>query len=78
MPETMLDRDPIYLFLCHLEWRKHRRIAAYHELLAALDDHDPDIRQLAEDLIRRGSLYPRTREEHLKISAATMQHSGNE
>jgi len=78
MPETMPDRDPIYLFLCHLEWRKHRRIAAYHELIAALDDHDPAIRKLAEDLIRRGSPRTRTREEHLQNSAATTQDCWNE
>ena len=49
----MPDRDPIYLFLCHLEWRKYRHVAAYNQLLAALDDVNLAIRQLAERLIQR-------------------------
>ncbi len=48
-------RDPIYLFACHLEWRDHRDVSAYHELVAALDDFDPQIRCLAEMLLHRTS-----------------------
>jgi len=49
----MTDRDPLYLFLCCLEWRSHGRLAAYNELVAALDDSDPAIRELAATLIYR-------------------------
>jgi len=41
-----------------LEWRTKRNLAAYQELLAALDDHDGDIRRLAESLLRRSSPRP--------------------
>ena len=51
-------RDPLYLFACHLEWRNRRNLEAHEELVAALDDHDRDIRQLAELLLHRSS--PRT------------------
>jgi len=54
----MSDRDPLYLFLCHLEWRKHRNVPAYVELIAALDDRDPAIRELAQVLIHRRSPRP--------------------
>ena len=47
----MFDRDPLYLFLCHLEWRNRHNLAAYNELVAALDDGEPAIRELAQDLI---------------------------
>ena len=49
--------DPIYLFACHLEWRDHRKLSAYHELLAALDDGDENIRLVAEKLLHRSSLH---------------------
>ena len=39
----MSDRDPLYLFLCHLEWRNRHNLAAYNELVAALDDGEPAI-----------------------------------
>jgi len=55
----MTDRDPLYLFLCHLEWRNHGLLSAYTELVAALDDSDPAIRALAESLIRRCAPRPK-------------------
>ena len=58
----MSDRDPLYLFLCHLEWRNRHNLAAYNELVAALDDGEPAIRELAQDLIHRQSPRP-TRSE---------------
>ena len=55
----MSDRDPLYLFLCHLEWRNRGALSAYAELVAALSDSDPAIRALAEDLIVRCSHRPK-------------------
>ena len=49
------DRDPLYLFLCHLEWRNRHNLAAYNELVAALDGGEPAIRELARNLIHRQS-----------------------
>ena len=54
----MSDRDSLYLFLCHMEWRNRRNLAAYNELVAALDDSEPAIRELAQDLIHRQSPRP--------------------
>ena len=54
----MPDRDPLYLFLCHLEWKNRRHLAPYNELVAALDDRDPAIRELAQHLIHRRSPRP--------------------
>ena len=51
-------RDPLYLFACHLEWRDRRNLEAHKELVAALDDHDEDIRHLAELLLHRSSPHP--------------------
>ena len=51
-------RDPLYLFACHLEWRDRRNLEAHKELVAALDDHDDDIRHLAELLLHRSSPRP--------------------
>ena len=51
----MPDRDPLYLFLCHLEWQKYRRVAEYNQLLAALDDVNPAVRQVAQSLLQRTS-----------------------
>ena len=50
--------DPIYLFACHLEWRDHRNLHAYHELIASLDEPDKNIRCLAERLLLRSSPHP--------------------
>ena len=58
MSEKIEHRDDLYLFVCHLEWRTKRNLAAYQELLAALDDHDDDIRRLAESLLHRSSPRP--------------------
>ncbi len=54
----MPARDPLYLFLCHLEWKNRGRLAAYNELVAALDDEDPAIREVAQNLIHRRSPRP--------------------
>jgi anti-sigma B factor antagonist len=43
--------DALYLFLCHLEWRDGQNPNAHKELVAALDDQDGDIRQVAESLL---------------------------
>lgn len=51
-------RDPLYLFACHLAWRYERNVRAYQEVLAALDDCDPIIRALAENLLHRASPRP--------------------
>ncbi len=58
MSENIAHRDALYLFVCHLEWRTRRNLAAYQELLAALDDPDGDIRRLAESLLHRSSPRP--------------------
>ncbi len=52
-------RDPIYLFACHLEWRDRGNLRAYNELIAALDDRDQSIRDLAETLLHRSSPQPK-------------------
>ncbi len=49
--ETTGQNNPLYLFLCQLEWRRTRNLAAYQELLAARDAADPDIRLVAEVLL---------------------------
>ena len=58
MREKVECRDPLYLFACHLEWCTRRNLAAYQELLAALDDNDADIRTVAEALLHRSSPRP--------------------
>ncbi len=58
MSEKIGHRDALYLFACHLEWRTKRNLTAYQQLLAALDDHDDDIRRLAESLLHRSSPRP--------------------
>ena len=58
MPQTFRRGDPLYLFLCQLEWRRTRNRAAYQELLAALDHIDPDTRVVAEVLLHRDSNLP--------------------
>ncbi len=60
--EKMSDRDPLYLLLCQLEWRYHQNLAAYGELVAALDDRDPIIRELAQILLHRVSPRPKSTE----------------
>jgi hypothetical protein len=58
MSESVRHRDPLYLFACYLEWHSSRNLAAYQELLAALDDSDCDVRNVAEGLLHRHSLRP--------------------
>ena len=58
MSENIGHRDALYLFACHLEWCTRRNLAAYQELLAALDDQDSDIRRLAQSLLHRRSPRP--------------------
>ena len=48
-------RDSLYLFGCHLLWHHEGNVKAYQELVAALDDPDPDIRVVAESLLYRSS-----------------------
>jgi hypothetical protein len=72
MSETSGHGDPLYLCLCHLEWRRTRNSAAYQELLAALDDTDADIRVLAEALLHRNSPRP----ELTSTSAEAWESSG--
>ncbi len=64
-----LRRDPLYLFVCHLEWRSRRNLEALEELVAALDDHDSDIRHLAELLLHRSS--PRPEQEKQQRAGET-------
>ena len=52
MPETIGRGDPLYLFLCHLEWHRTGNVAAYQELLAALEDTDRDLCVVAEVLLQ--------------------------
>ena len=69
--------DPLYLFACHLEWRDKRNFDAHKELVAALDDHDEDIRQLAELLLHRSSPSPRAKDQQLALEmAAARDDSG--
>jgi hypothetical protein len=46
-------RDPLYLFACHLAWRREGNLGAYQYLLACLDDSRSDVRILAESLLHR-------------------------
>jgi hypothetical protein len=55
-------RDPLYLFTCHIEWRNRMSLAAYKELIAALDDGNEDVRFIAEHLLHRSSPRPHTGE----------------
>lgn len=52
------QRDAQFLVRCHLKWREERNLEAYHEIIAALDDQNPDIRQVAESLLHRLSPHP--------------------
>jgi len=46
-------RDPLYLFACHLAWRREGNLGAYQDLLAGLDDSRSDVRILADSLLHR-------------------------
>lgn len=71
-----VQRDPLYLFLCHLEWAGRRDMAAYKELVGALDDQDLEIRQLAESLLHRSSPRPRHKDRHVSHQAAAARIGG--
>ena len=66
-----LRRDPLYLFACHLEWRNRHNLEAYKELVAALDDYDGDIRELAELLLHRSSPRPEHKKQQRAAETAT-------
>lgn len=51
-------RDPLYLFACHLAWRRGGNLGAYQDLLAGLDDSRSDVRILAESLLHRSCPRP--------------------
>ena len=55
MSNNVGHRDPLYLFVCHLEWHKRRNLAAHQELVAALDDPNQETRTVAEVLLHRSS-----------------------
>ena len=55
MSEPIGQRDPLYLFACHLEWRHKGNLEAYQELLAALNDCDCEVRMVAEALLSQES-----------------------
>ena len=58
-PSTIAgSQDPLYLFACHLEWHQWRNLAAYQALVAALDDSEKRIREIAEMLLHRISPRP--------------------
>ena len=59
MPETIGRGDPLYLFLCHLEWHRTGNVAAYQELLAALEDTDRDLCVVAEVLLQGSPQSPK-------------------
>jgi hypothetical protein len=52
------NHDPLYLFACHLEWDHWRNLGGYQALVAALDDSDNRIREIAEMMLHRGSPRP--------------------
>jgi hypothetical protein len=56
--ENNETRDALYLFACHVEWCTKQSLVEYRELLAAIDDHDCDIRALGEELLTRSSSRP--------------------
>jgi len=55
---TVGHRDPLYLFVCHLEWSRRRNLGAHQELVAALDDSEQAIRAMAEMMLHRYSPRP--------------------
>ena len=67
MADIAGNRDALYLFGCHLLWHKTRNLSAYQELLAALDDPNPDIRRVAEVLLKRVSPRPQHREITVEV-----------
>lgn len=71
MWENVGHRDAVYLFACHLEWRSRRSLAGYQELLAALDDPNCEIRNVAEVLLSRRSPRPQLSETTVEGGKAT-------
>jgi hypothetical protein len=60
-PSTIAGtQDPLYLFACHLEWNHWRNLGAYQALVAALDDSENRIREIAELLLHRISPRPQS------------------
>jgi hypothetical protein len=57
-PSITGAHDPLYLFACHLEWHHWQNLAAYQALVAALDDSEKRIREIAEMLLHRTSPRP--------------------
>jgi hypothetical protein len=58
-PSTIArTQDALYLFACHLEWHHGRSLGAYQALVAALDDSEIGIREIAELLLHRISPRP--------------------
>src|SRR6266404_2191471 len=55
---TVGHRDPLYLFVCHVEWSHRQSLGAHQELVAALDDSDQAIRAIAEVMLHRYSPRP--------------------
>jgi len=68
MSKNVGGRNPLHLFVCHLEWRSKRNLAAYQELVAALDDRDREIRDLAQVLLRRSSPRPQVAERTVETA----------
>ena len=66
MPDNAGHIDPLYLFACHLEWLSRGDLAAYQELLAALDDTDGDVRIVAETLLQGLSRRPAQKESKVE------------
>ena len=62
----MGHRDPLYLFVCHVEWHQRQNLGAHQELVAALDDSDRGVRAMAEMMLHRSSPRPR-REKRMTI-----------
>ena len=56
--DSTVPKDPLFLFACHLAWHRDGDVNAYQELVAALDDRNPDIRAVAENLLHRLSPRP--------------------
>jgi hypothetical protein len=57
-PTIAGPQDPLYLFACYLEWHHWRNLGAYQALVAALDDSENGIREIAEVLLHRISPRP--------------------
>jgi len=57
----------LYPFASHLDWHREGNVKAYQELLAALDDGNPGIRALAENLIHRSSPRPERRKVNMDV-----------